>query len=130
MSCKHQGASNTRETILAFKGEELVGVLKGQFPTQNREIASRTMTLVFESGCGLTISHNGAYWHDTREDVARVVTKLRKELEAGQADIEFYLERAAEGAEDDEDVVARLHGEPDRPAKQWGPLHEVSELHD
>ena len=85
-------ASNNPECFRAFVGKTVKGVLFDALPLNNPEISSGSNTLVFDDGRGLTITHNGAFWVDSKNDVQRAVDQRLKKLR----DVKFELEETLE----------------------------------
>jgi hypothetical protein len=84
-------AANTRDCFTKFIGQRVVGVLFDALPTNRRDIAAGTKTLIFEDGHGLTIASNGSYWVAIPGDVRRAVDAKSRELTATQEEMRGVL---------------------------------------
>lgn len=84
-------ASNTKDCFRECVGKKVTGVLFGALPLGDRDIASRTKTLIFDDGTGLTISSNGSFWRETAKDVRHAVEWKRDELNATKGEIAEVL---------------------------------------
>ena len=89
-------ASNTKECFRECVGKTVKGVLFCALPINDRDIASRTKTLVFDDGTGLTFSDNGSFWPEHASDVRRAVERKRDELNATKGEIAGVLALAGE----------------------------------
>ena len=88
-------ASNTRECILQHRGKKIIGALFGALPMSG---PIGTVTLVLDDGSGLTFSNAGAYWTESKDDVARAIGRIREQLETSSAMSAEYLRLASEVA--------------------------------
>lgn len=89
--------ANTRACFEEFIGQKMVGVLFDALPTNRRDIAAGTKTLIFEDGRGLTISSTGTYWVESARDVKAAADRVRRKLEETERNLRGVLELA--GAE-------------------------------
>ena len=87
-------ASNTKECFSEFVGMKFIGVLFNALPLTNPALSFGNKTLIFEDGRGLTISENGSYWIDNKENVSRAVYWRCEDLNRCKAEMEEMLELA------------------------------------
>ncbi len=87
-------ASNTLSCFEEFFGQKFIGILVGELPLNDKSVSSKTKTLVFEDGRGLTISSNGSYWVNNAKDVSLAIQRVRERLERNSGSLRTILELA------------------------------------
>ncbi len=90
------GMSNSRECLAALRDKRIVGFMENALPIGRADLASGTKTLVFEDGSGFTFSDHGSFWHESADDVARALNRVRAQLEAIGATLESLLTMAGQ----------------------------------
>ena len=76
-------ASNTKECFTDCIGKTVLGCLFDAFPSNRRDLAAGTKTIVFDDGTGLTIASNGSFWPENRKDVETVIRRKGTRVSGG-----------------------------------------------
>lgn len=74
--------SNTTDCFREIIGLKVQGLLFNALPVNRPDLQPGNKTIVFEDGTGLTISSNGSYWRESRQDIELAARQRRKELDA------------------------------------------------
>lgn len=87
-------ASNTKDCFRECIGKKVIGVLFDALPRNRKDLSAGTKTLVFDDKTGLTITSEGAFWLETKEEIEFAVHERRRELESCKREIEDVLQVA------------------------------------
>lgn len=80
MCNENGGCANTRDCFRFAVGHKVVGVLFDSLPVSRRDLSRGNATLVFDCGCGLTISAKGTYWLESPQEIQRAADVTRGKL--------------------------------------------------
>ena len=85
------GTSNRLDTLDQMRGEIVKGVV-----SESRE-GGRVIHVIFESGFALTWHNStGGYWITSRDDVRRIINKIKDDAAKAHGDLQNILKMAGE----------------------------------
>ena len=87
-------ASNTRECFIDCIGLKVSGVLFDALPLSRRDLRAGKRTLLFEDGTGLSISANGSFWRESKNDIFGAIREKEAELASASNEHRAVLELA------------------------------------
>jgi exosome complex RNA-binding protein Rrp4 len=94
MCNKPHPASNDRDCFRWLIGHKVTGVIFDALPINRHDLSAGNRTLILDCGCGITLSSNGSYWLEGKDEIKRAISIVRERLSDAEREIRGVLDAA------------------------------------